>query len=244
MKALVVTSAVFLGAVLAFSTLARASDPPVVSVGPVGGPNDTTPSSASTASNGQTDACVSNQHSGVDPAASTTTGAVQLTDRTCGAPIQGNTAGQAAGAQAGGAPATEARAPAQTSSGGGAVASAGTARSSTVTAASAVGLRIASVRVTKRGMTKTRSFSVVVTVSDRFNRSVRYAFIALGCRHAARGVAGCKQSSFSNARGRATFRLRLGKHVHAHRLSISLTARTPKARAQKLVTVRLAKAAT
>ena len=218
MRALAIASALLSVVLFTLSgALARASDtPPVVVVGP----------------NGQTDACLSNQHSGVNPSSSSTGNTVQLSDRACA------TAPQSATGQTGATPVSGSRAPAQTSSSGSA------ASAAAVTAADAIGLRIASIRINTRGIAKTRRLGIVVTVRDQRKRVVRYAVISLGCTRGANGVAGCRQSSFSNRLGRATFRLRLGAHVTARRVSIAITARTPKTQVRKVVTVRLPRRAT
>ena len=216
MRALAIACALF--SVLLFTlngALARASDPPVVVVAP----------------SGQADACLSSEHSGVNPPGSNAGNTVQLADRPC------TTAPQSAAGQIGATQAGETRAPAQTSGGS-------AASTAVVTAADAVGLRIASIRIDARGIAKTRRLGVIVTVRDQRKRVVRYAVISLGCTKGAHGVAGCRQSSFSNGLGRASFRLKLGAHVTARRISLAVTARTPRFQARKLVTVRLPKLAT
>jgi hypothetical protein len=229
-----------LAAVLAATgAVAHASEPPVVAVGPVSSPTGAATASGSAGSTGETDACLNNQHSGVSPSPSN---AAQVTDRACTAAASTDGSTQPAGGQA-----SKTRAPAQSGGGsrsGGNTSSRGTAHAAAVTAANATGLRIASIRITTRGIAKARRFSVLVTIRDQRKRLVRYAVISLGCSHAARGIAGCTQSTFSNRGGQATFRLRLTKHLAARHLSIAITARTPHARVRKLVSMHLPKPTT
>lgn len=199
MKTFAAVSVLCLAATLASSgALARASAPPVASVGPLSAPNGAGTASGSAAPDGATDACVNNQHSGVDPSSSSATSAVQLSDHTC------NTVASAP-AQTSSAQASKRRTPAQSSSSSASATSGGAAQSSAVTAAEAVGLRIASIRVDARRIAKTRRLRVLVTVRDQRKRMVLHARISLSCPHAARGVAGCTQTTFSNRHGQAAF---------------------------------------
>jgi hypothetical protein len=211
MKVLGVVNALCLAGLLAWcgASARAASAPPVVS--------------GRVSSNGDTAACVNDQHSGVTPSSPSGGGsAVQLADSSC------RTAAPTGGSR-------------QT---GSARASHSQAQAGAVTAANAVGLRIASIRIDRRGIATARRVRLLVTVRDQAKHVIRYAVISVGCPRGARGVTGCTQSTYSNRLGQAAFQLRLGKQASGRRLSIAVTARTPTTRVRKLVTVRLPKLTT
>jgi len=211
-----------------------ASAPPVVTLGPLSGPNNTATTSGSASSNGDAAACVNGQHSGVTPSSpSGAANVVQLADSSCSTAAPTDGTGQAGSPQA-----SHKQAPAK-KSGAGTAASHGTAQAGAVTAANAVGLRIASIRIDRRGIAAARRLRLVVTVRDQAKHVVSHAVISVGCPRSARGVTGCTQSTFSNRLGQAAFQLRLGKPASGRRLSIVVSARTPTTRVRKLVTVRL-----
>lgn len=236
MKALAVLSALCLAAFLAWSgAAARAvSDPPIVDIGPLGG-GGTAPMSGSVGSGGDANACVNSQHSGATPTSSPSGAGnvVQVADRSCSSAGPTDGAGQAGSPQA-----SQRRSSAGTRPSGTA-ASGGAAHAGAVTAANAIGLRIASIRIDRRSFAKARRLKLVVTIRDLRKRVVRYGVIALGCPRSARGIPGCRQSTFSNRLGQASFQLRLGATASGQRLTLAVTARTPKAQVRKLVTLRL-----
>src|SRR2546423_15017420 len=70
---------------LACTAVAAQSATPIVSVGPTISPTGGT-ATGTAASNGQTDACLDQQHSGADPSTASPPGVVQIADRSCAAP--------------------------------------------------------------------------------------------------------------------------------------------------------------
>src|SRR6266478_1879214 len=187
MKAPAVLSALCLAAMLAWTgTSAHASSaPPVVAIGPLSDPNDTATTSGSVGSNGATDACINSQHSGVSPSSPSGAGnVVQLADSTCNTAAPTDSSGPAGSAQA------SQKQKAATASSTRTAASRGTAQAGAVTAANAVGLRIASIRIDRRRIATAHRLRLLVTIRDQRKRVVRDAVISLGCPRNARGVAG------------------------------------------------------
>jgi hypothetical protein len=115
-----------------------------------------------------------------------------------------------------------------------------TAQSSTTTvsAAQAVGVRITSVRFFAKKIKKTKRLRMVVTVKDRRGLKVRGAVINVvstkGGRLARRAVA-----KRSNKAGQVGYVLRLRPKAFGKRLVLVTTAKTPKAKAAKRISVRL-----
>jgi hypothetical protein len=246
-------TAVALVAVVAAAVLAgsaRADNPPpVISVGPVSDPNNTVTASGSASSQtGKTDACVNQQHSGTAPPPSDAKNGVQVNDSACQSSTSTSTAG---GAQNGtGSPsAGVGRTTSAASGSSGArktsanTASAKRSRSASATAAvsasQALGLRITRIRYLTNAVQTSKRLRLLVTVRDLRGRLVRDAIVSI------RGVPGAKltitstHATFSNRLGQAGFLVRVPKQTLGKRLVLLVAARTPKARALTVGSVRL-----
>jgi hypothetical protein len=120
-----------------------------------------------------------------------------------------------------------------------------TAQSSTTTvsAAQAVGVRITSVRFFAKKIKKTKRLRMLVTVKDRRGLKIRGAVINVvstkGGRLVRRAVA-----KRSNKAGQVGYVLRLRPKAFGKRLVLVTTAKTPKAKAAKRISVRLPRLAT
>jgi len=195
---------------------ARADDPPIVSVGPVSSNGNT--ASGSVGSDGKTEACVNDQHSGSDPSASDPNNAAQLNDASCQA-TEGSSATGASG----------------TTSGGNRTSSA----TASVASANAVGLRIVRVRHFTRGVSVTKRFRVLITLRDVRGRFVRDAIVSVSRMPGARNTISGMHSTFSNRLGQARLVLPVARRMLGKRLYLKISARTPTARTLALRSVRL-----
>lgn len=227
-------------AVLAIAFLlgsaARAEDPPVVSVGPVTASGNT--ASGEVGSDGQADACVNDERSQADPSASETGSMVNLNQGGCQS-SSGSSAGT--GSQAGGqsGAGTGSKRPSSARGTSGSTRSGGAAATASVAAGNAVGLRIARVRPTTRGVSTTKRFRVLVTLKDLQGRLVRDAIVSVGKAPGARNTVSGTCSTFSNRLGQANVVVHVDKGSLGKRLFLKISARTPKARAITLRSVRL-----
>jgi hypothetical protein len=115
--------------------------------------------------------------------------------------------------------------------------------STTVSAAQAVGVRITSVRFFAKKIKKTKRLRMLVTVKDRRGLKIRGAVINVvstkGGRLVRRAVA-----KRSNKAGQVGYVLRLRPKAFGKRLVLVTTAKTPKAKAAKRISVRLPRLAT
>jgi hypothetical protein len=108
----------------------------------------------------------------------------------------------------------------------------------TVAAAQAVGVRITSVRFFAKKIKKIKRLRMVVTVKDRRGLKIRGAVVTVASTKRGRLVrrAGAKRS---NKAGQVGYVLRLRPKAFGKRLVLVTTAKTPKAKAAKRVSVRL-----
>ena len=107
----------------------------------------------------------------------------------------------------------------------------------TVSAGSALGIRIVKIRYVRKGALRTHRIRMIVTVRDRQGRLIRGATI----RVAAKGhkLAKRPQTTRSGRKGRATVFLRLRPSAYGKRLVTVTLAKTPRARARKTSAVRV-----
>jgi hypothetical protein len=106
----------------------------------------------------------------------------------------------------------------------------------TVSAANALGVRIAKVRYYKSAALRTHRVRMVVTVKDRRGLLVRGAKISVRAVKAGRVVRQPK-AGLTGRRGRATFVLRLGAAAFGKRLVVVSVAKTPRAKASRKTAV-------
>ena len=238
---------------LACTAVVAQSATPIVSVGPTISPTGGT-ATGTVASNGQSDACLDQQHSGANPSTSSPPGVVQIADSSCAAPSGSGTpttaaAPSASGSGGGGSGAAPGSAGAQssrqttTSSRNTTVsrrAAGSTSTSSTrasVSAASARGLQITHVRSKLvRAKTGTR-LRVLVTLRDRQRRLVRSAIVSLGRLPGAKSTLLRLHVGFSNRKGQAAFVVPVTKSMLGSRVLFRIGARTPSAHALRVGTV-------
>jgi hypothetical protein len=107
----------------------------------------------------------------------------------------------------------------------------------TVSASSALGIRITKIRYVRKGATRTHRIRMIVTVRDRRGRLIRGATI----RVAAKGhkLAKRPRATRSGLKGRATIALRLRASAYGKRLVTVTVAKTPRAKARKTSAVRV-----
>ena len=207
---------------------ARAHDPPIVSVGPFGVAGST--ASGSVGSSGQTDACVNDDNSTVDPSAGSANDAVSINTGSCASTQSSST----------GAGSTGSTGP---SGSAGSTAGAGGARSSAaaawVSSSEAIGLRIVRVRHVTKGVNVTKRFRVLVTLRDVRGRYVRDAIVSVGRVPSAVNTISGVHSAFSNRSGQVTIAVHVTKGMLGKRLFLKIGARTTSARAITLRSVRL-----
>jgi hypothetical protein len=116
-----------------------------------------------------------------------------------------------------------------------------TAAGQSVTAAQAIGVKIAKVRYFVKGVTRTKRLRMVVTVKDRRGYLVRGAKVTVRARAKGRLVRRT-QIKKSGRTGLAGFVLRVRKGALGKRLVMVTVARTPTAKGSKTSSVRLARA--
>lgn len=110
--------------------------------------------------------------------------------------------------------------------------------STTVSAAQAVGIRITSVRFFAKRIKTTKRLRMIVTVKDRRGLKIRGAVINVASTKAGRLAARAKAKR-SNKAGQVGYVLRLRPKAFGKRLVLVTTAKTPKAKAAKRISVRL-----
>ena len=199
---------------------ARAEDPPIASVGTVVAAGNT--ASGSVASGGKTDACVNSEDSTVDPSAKN--GIAKINTGSCASAHDssgstGSTGSTGAKARSGGTKST--------------------AAAGWVSSSRAVGLRIVRVRHVTKGVSVTKRFRVLVTLRDLRGRYVRYAIVSVSRVPSAVNTISGVHSTFSNRSGQASITVPVTKSMLGKRLFLKIGARTPKARAITLRSVRL-----
>jgi hypothetical protein len=252
--------AVVAAAVVAGAARADNPPPPLVSVGPTTDPTNTVTASGTASSGkdaGKTDACVNQQHSGTAPPPSNTQKGVQVNDRSCQTSTSTSTAG---GAKNGTGSSNGAGSRTVSSSSGSSRADTASAKrsrsaSATVAASQALGLLTPHIRYLTAAVQSSRSLRLLVTVRDLRGRLVRDAIVSI------RGLPGVEmtnedekiagqvatitstQATLSNRRGQAGFVVRVPKQSLGKRLLLLVAARTPKANALALGSVRLPGAA-
>ncbi len=115
-----------------------------------------------------------------------------------------------------------------------------TSQGTSVSAAGALGLRIASVRYVLRGVQARKRVSMIVTVKDRRGYFVRDAIVSVHGK-SARSLRAGTGIKLSSKTGRATFVLRPRLARFGQRLFMIARAKTPTAQAHKTTSVRLPK---
>jgi hypothetical protein len=213
-------------------SVARAEDPPIVSVGPVTSSGNT--ASGEVDSDAKTNACVNDERSNADPSASDG-GVVKLNEGSC---QEAGSSPGSGGSPTGSGPKTGTGSQKQGSVRG----PSGSTRSNasaTVAAAKAVGLKIARVRHVTDGVSKTKHFRVLVTLKDMQGRLVRDAIVTVSKVPGTRNTVSGMCAALSNRLGQATIVAHVANKSLGQRLFLKVTARTPKARAIALRSVRL-----
>jgi hypothetical protein len=115
-----------------------------------------------------------------------------------------------------------------------------TSQGTSVSAAGALGLRIASVRYVLRGVQARKRVSMIVTVKDRRGYLVRDAIVTARGK-SNRSLKAGPGIKLSNKIGRATFVLRPRSARFGKRLFVIARAKTPSAQTHKTTSVRLPK---
>jgi hypothetical protein len=110
----------------------------------------------------------------------------------------------------------------------------------TVAAANAVGVRVASVRYVTKGFRKTKRVRMIVTVKDNLGRLVRGATVQVNGAPAARLVRRPKLKR-TDKLGRASLLLTPRARAYGKRLFTVTIAKTPTAKAQRKTSVRVPK---
>lgn len=119
----------------------------------------------------------------------------------------------------------------------------GGASATTVSAAQADGVRITSVRFFAKKIKSTKRIRMLVTVRDRLNRKIRGATITVASTKRGR-LARRAAAKRSNKAGQVGYVLRLSPNAFGKRLVLVASAKTPKAKAAKRISVRLPRLAT
>lgn len=211
-----------------FASGARAEDPPIVSVGSAAWGGNT--ASGSVGSGGQADACVNDQSSSADPSSSDTDSAAKLNEGSCQA-TAGSSAGSGSTGSTGSSGSTGPKA--------GASGAKSSATAAWVSSSQAVGLRIVGVRHVTNGVSVTKRFRLVVTLRDLRGRYVRHAIVSVSKVPSAVNTIPGVHATFSNKSGQATIAVPVTRSMLGTRLFLKIGARTPKARAITLRSVRL-----
>lgn len=212
-------------------SVARAEDPPIVSVGPVTASGNT--ASGDVDSGAKTNACVNDEQSHANPSASDG-GIVKLNQGSC---QEAGSSSGSGGSQTGSGPQTGSASQKQ-----GSVRPSGSTRSNastTIAAANAAGLRIARVRHVTDGVSKSKRFRVLVTLKDMQGRLVRDAIVTISKVRGTRNTVSGTCSAFSNKLGQASIAVHVAHKALGQRLFLKVSARTPKARSIALRSVRL-----
>lgn len=114
------------------------------------------------------------------------------------------------------------------------------AAGTTVAAAQAVGVRVASVRYVTKGFRKTKRVRMIVTVKDSLGRLIRGATVQVRGAPATRLV-GRPKLKRTDKLGRASFLLKPRARAYGKRLYTITLAKTPSAKVQRKTSVRVPK---
>jgi len=239
---------------------------PIVSAGPVTAPAGSGVTGSGTASStGQGDACINEQHSGANPSAAGSPGAIALNDSSCGQTATPSQPAPASSGQA--ASGSSSSAPAATEQAGGSSQQAASTQSSVstqtrltkrtstqskqstvrgarastaaVAAAKARGVKVAGVRYLTRTVRGTGRLPIVVTLRDLKAHLVRGAVVTIGGVRGAHATLAPVRTSRTNRHGQATIVLSIAKRLSGQRLHRTVVARTPTAQAIRLASLRL-----
>jgi hypothetical protein len=220
-----------LASVVAIVVVAQAAfaadNPPIVGVGPVSDPTGSVTGSGTVGSTGQVDACVGSPQdtASVNDACQSSGSAGAQTGGSSGSGSGSGTGGSTgAGAKTGGV--------------------AGAAATATVAARDARGIRIVRIRYVKSALRSAGRLRVIVTVRDVDGRLIRDAIVSLRPLRAAKPTLAGSIATFSNRLGEARFSVPVAKRLLGRRLTFTINARTPGARALELASVRLSPSAT
>jgi hypothetical protein len=194
--------------------------------------------SGTVGSNGKSDACLDQQHSGANPSATSPAGVLQIADSSCPTTTGATSTASGGGGDTESSTASTTNGSSNTSTSTSVTARSTRTRSATssstagsVSAASASGLRIAHVRYKLLRAKQAKHLRVLVTLQDRKRRLVRFAIVSIG------GIAGAKSTlshtrvAFSNRKGQAAFVVQVTRSMTGKRLLVHLAARTPHSRA-------------
>jgi hypothetical protein len=113
-----------------------------------------------------------------------------------------------------------------------------TAAGRSVSAAGALGVRIAKIRYITRNVRRTKRLRMVITVKDRRGLLIRNATVSVRSRYARR-IARNPRAKKTNRVGQAAFLLRARDRAFGRRLVMITVAKTPKAKASKRSMVRI-----
>jgi hypothetical protein len=113
-----------------------------------------------------------------------------------------------------------------------------TAAGRSVSAAGAMGVRIAKIRYITRNVRRTKRLRMVITVKDRRGLLIRNATVSVRSRYARR-IARNPRVKKTNRVGQAAFLLRARDRAFGRRLVMITIAKTPKAKASKRSSVRI-----
>jgi hypothetical protein len=253
-RKLLVAAAVAVTAVLAVlsagASIAKA-DPPIAAVGPVTTPNGTATATGTVEPEGDTDACVNDQHSGADPSSSNPDSAVQVNDVSCqpgsgGQPANSQTSSsQASGAAASGSPSGSSTSNGSASGGSkpaGSSGASGSAKKSatTIAAANARGLKISAIGYLTKRIRSTKKLGVRVTLRDADGNLIRDAIVSIKGVPGAKNTIDCAHAAYTNSAGVAAFTVPVSAKLLGKRLVLSVAARTPSRRVSRIGAVRLA----
>jgi hypothetical protein len=215
------------GMLLVSSTAVGADDPPVVSAGPIGVGG--TPVTGSAGTDPEGDACVGDRHSGADVEDPQV---LQLNDAACASTTGAGASG--GGSQSGG---TGGARPTGAAGTGGKAGKRSTQAS--VAAADAVGLRIAGVKRLLKNVHRSKNFRMLVTLEDARGLRVRGAIVSVAGAPGTKPKVCGSHAAFSNKSGTAGLVVPVTDDMFGKRVSLKITARTPKERAVTLRSVLL-----
>jgi hypothetical protein len=212
-------------AALALTASSTALADPIVEIGPLGTGGTTVSGSAS--EDPSASVCVGDDQLDLDLLGS---GLVVPTEAVCAASADGTTSVTDVN--------TSSNSRSSTSSSGSSTSTNTTAAAGTVSAAQAVGLRIVRVRTDLKRVRANKRFRLFVTLKDRSGRLVHGATVSVA-RVRGRATASGLRAVKSNRAGTAQVGVRVKRAQFGKRLFVRVAARTPKARAGVLRTVRL-----
>lgn len=190
-----------------------AADDPIVTIGEIGG-NGAPTASGAVDDEGTADACLNDDHSGVD---SSETTPIALNDSSCASNSTTSTGG------GGNSTPTSTSGPRGTTG--------------WVAASAAVGLRIAGVRILLTDVRSTKRFRVVVTLRDMNGRLVRGGIVTIDRAPGSVNTIRGRDAAFTNRVGKARLVAGVAKTQLGTRVMLRISARTPKARALQLRSV-------